>query len=65
MKRKAATLSHAFVTQLSSTIEAITPDWLAQPFVKCVGGSWVIPKGSVDVAQVEKLARAAARLAGN
>lgn len=45
--------------------EASAPEWLAQPFVTCVGGSWVVPKGPVDVARIEKLARAAARLAGN
>ncbi len=38
------------------------PDWLAQPFVKCVGGSWVVPKGPVDPERIEALARAAAAL---
>ncbi|KEQ51496.1 2-dehydro-3-deoxyphosphogluconate aldolase [Sphingobium chlorophenolicum] len=36
--------------------------WLAEPFVKCVGGSWVVPKGPVDAARIEALARAAAVL---
>jgi len=40
------------------------PDWLAQPFVGCVGGSWVVPKGPVDPARVEALARDAASLRG-
>lgn len=44
----------------------ITPenarDWLAQPFVTCVGGSWVVPKGTPDPAAIEALARAAASL---
>ncbi len=39
------------------------PDWLAQPFVGCVGGSWVVPKGPLDPARVEALAREAAALA--
>jgi 2-dehydro-3-deoxyphosphogluconate aldolase/(4S)-4-hydroxy-2-oxoglutarate aldolase len=39
------------------------PKWLAEPFVKCVGGSWVVPKGPVDVAKIEALAREAAALA--
>lgn len=34
-------------------------EWLAQPFVKCVGGSWVVPKGAVDPTAIETLARAA------
>lgn len=38
------------------------PEWLAQPFVKCVGGSWVIPKGPLDMAAIETLARQAAAL---
>lgn len=38
------------------------PKWLAEPFIKCVGGSWVIPKGPLDPAKIEELARAAAAL---
>lgn len=38
------------------------PDWLAQPFVGCVGGSWIVPKGPLDPAKVEALAREAAGL---
>ena len=44
----------------------ITPDtaadWLAESAVKCVGGSWVVPKGPVDSARIEALAREAAAL---
>lgn len=36
--------------------------WLAEPFVKCVGGSWLVPKGPVDPAGIEALARTAAGL---
>jgi 2-dehydro-3-deoxyphosphogluconate aldolase/(4S)-4-hydroxy-2-oxoglutarate aldolase len=38
------------------------PEWLAQPFVSCVGGSWVVPKGTLDTARIEALAREAAAL---
>ncbi|MCW2349489.1 bifunctional 4-hydroxy-2-oxoglutarate aldolase/2-dehydro-3-deoxy-phosphogluconate aldolase [Sphingobium sp. B12D2B] len=41
---------------------ANAPEWLAQPFVGCVGGSWVVPKGPLDPAAVEALAREAATL---
>ena len=41
---------------------ATAPEWLAQPFVGCVGGSWVVPKGPLDPAAVEALAREAAAL---
>lgn len=38
--------------------------WLAEPAVKCVGGSWIVPKGPVDKARIEALAREAASLRG-
>ena len=38
------------------------PEWLAQPSVLCVGGTWVTPKGA-DMAQVHALAQQAATLA--
>lgn len=39
------------------------PDWLALPFVHCVGGSWVAPSGTVDWQVVKEAARCAAELA--
>ncbi|MBX7496866.1 bifunctional 4-hydroxy-2-oxoglutarate aldolase/2-dehydro-3-deoxy-phosphogluconate aldolase [Qipengyuania sp. 6B39] len=39
------------------------PEWLAFDPVLCVGGSWVAPRGPVDEAAVEKLAREAFTLA--
>ena len=39
------------------------PEWLAFDPVLCVGGSWVAPRGAVDEAQVEKVAREAFTLA--
>ncbi len=42
----------------------ITPanatDWLATPGVVCVGGSWLVPAGELDVAAIEARAREAA-----
>jgi 2-dehydro-3-deoxyphosphogluconate aldolase/(4S)-4-hydroxy-2-oxoglutarate aldolase len=38
------------------------PEWLAQDFVTCVGGSWIVPKGPLDVSAIESNARAAASL---
>jgi len=38
------------------------PDWLAEPAIACVGGSWIVPKGAPDVALIEANARAAAAL---
>jgi len=34
-------------------------NWLAEPAVKCVGGSWLVPKGPVNAARIEELAKAA------
>jgi 2-dehydro-3-deoxyphosphogluconate aldolase / (4S)-4-hydroxy-2-oxoglutarate aldolase len=44
---------------------ATAPEWLAHPAVLCVGGSWVVPPGPVDPAQIEALAREAAALPRN
>lgn len=38
------------------------PDWLALPFVRCVGGSWIVPKGPPDLAAIEQAAREACSL---
>ena len=38
------------------------PEWLADPAVLCVGGSWVVPKGENNMAKVGALAKAAAQL---
>lgn len=42
--------------------QASAPDWLALDPVLCVGGSWLVPKGPVDVDAIESLARAASSL---
>jgi 2-dehydro-3-deoxyphosphogluconate aldolase / (4S)-4-hydroxy-2-oxoglutarate aldolase len=38
------------------------PQWLAEPSIACVGGSWIVPKGAPDVELIEANARAAAAL---
>jgi 2-dehydro-3-deoxyphosphogluconate aldolase/(4S)-4-hydroxy-2-oxoglutarate aldolase len=42
--------------------EATAPEWLALEAVLCVGGSWVVPKGTLDPAAVEAAARRARAL---
>lgn len=37
-------------------------EWLAEPSVLCVGGSWVAPRGRADWGEVERIAREACRL---
>lgn len=41
---------------------ATAPDWLAEPAVACVGGSWVAARGETDWAAIEARALAAAGL---
>lgn len=42
---------------------ATAPEWLSFDPVLCVGGSWVVPKGSPDEALIERAASEAAGLA--
>jgi 2-dehydro-3-deoxyphosphogluconate aldolase/(4S)-4-hydroxy-2-oxoglutarate aldolase len=44
--------------------QATAPNWLALDAVLCVGGSWLVGKGTPDRAAIEAAARAAANLAG-
>lgn len=42
--------------------EATAPDWLAKPFIECVGGSWLAARGETDWAAITARAAAAAKL---
>ena len=42
--------------------EGNAPEWLAMDSVLCVGGSWVVPAGKPDTAEITRRARAAAGL---
>lgn len=44
--------------------QTTAPDWLAEPAVRCVGGSWIVGKGVPDESAIEAAARAAAALRG-
>ena len=41
---------------------ATAPEWLAEPCITCVGGSWLAARGETDYAAIEARARAAAVL---
>ncbi|WP_454886300.1 bifunctional 4-hydroxy-2-oxoglutarate aldolase/2-dehydro-3-deoxy-phosphogluconate aldolase [Sphingomonas oryzagri] len=43
------------------TVET-APQWLAEPAVLCVGGSWLVPGGAIDEAAIRQRAEAAAAL---
>ncbi len=62
LKALAAPLHMARFCPTGGITAETAPEWLAQPFVACVGGSWIVPKGPLDPARVEALARAAAAL---
>jgi len=65
LKALAAPLQEARFCPTGGITAESAPRWLAEPFVQCVGGSWVVPKGPIDPARIEALAREAAALTGN
>jgi len=62
LKALAAPFYEARFCPTGGITEASASDWLALPFVKCVGGSWIIPKGPVDPVRIKALAKAACAL---
>ena len=62
LKALAAPLHAARFCPTGGITAQSAPEWLAQPFITCVGGSWVVPKGPVDAQKIEALAREAAAL---
>ncbi len=44
--------------------EATTAEWLAEPSILCVGGSWIVPKGPLDTAAIRATATRAVSLRG-
>ena len=62
LKAISAPLYKARFCPTGGVTEATAPDWLALDAVLCVGGSWIVPAGAPDVAEIERRARAAAAL---
>ncbi|MES2289497.1 MAG: bifunctional 4-hydroxy-2-oxoglutarate aldolase/2-dehydro-3-deoxy-phosphogluconate aldolase [Pseudomonadota bacterium] len=44
--------------------EATAAEWLAEPSILCVGGSWIVPKGPLDTAAISATATRAVSLRG-
>ena len=63
LKALAAPFARCRFCPTGGITEATAPEWLAFDPVLCVGGSWVVPKGSPDPVAIEAAARAAAALA--
>jgi len=59
----AAPLFRARFCPTGGISESNAAEWLALDAVLCVGGSWVVPPGEPDIAEIEQRARAAAGLA--
>lgn len=62
LKAIAAPLYKARFCPTGGITEATAADWLALDAVLCVGGSWVVPAGVPDSAEITRRARAAAQL---
>lgn len=45
--------------------ETTAPEWLAELSIACVGGSWIVSKGPLNLAAIEANARAASALRPN
>jgi 2-dehydro-3-deoxyphosphogluconate aldolase/(4S)-4-hydroxy-2-oxoglutarate aldolase len=62
LKAHAAVFGEVRFCPTGGITEASAPEWLALEAVLCVGGSWVVPKGPLDLEAVEAAARRAAGL---
>lgn len=62
LKALAAPFYQATFCPTGGVTQASAPEWLAIPAVTCVGGSWLVPAGEPDAAEIEARARAAAGL---
>jgi 2-dehydro-3-deoxyphosphogluconate aldolase/(4S)-4-hydroxy-2-oxoglutarate aldolase len=63
LKAIAAPFGMAKFCPTGGVTQASAAEWLALDAVLCVGGSWLVPKGVLDLAAIEVAARAAATLA--
>lgn len=62
LRALAAVFSHVRFCPTGGITAATAPDWLAEPAVACVGGSWLAGRGETDWAAIEARARVAAGL---
>ncbi|UVO53943.1 bifunctional 4-hydroxy-2-oxoglutarate aldolase/2-dehydro-3-deoxy-phosphogluconate aldolase [Sphingomonas sp. SUN039] len=62
LKALAAPFGNVRFCPTGGITEATAPEWLAEEAVLCVGGSWIVPKGAPDTAEIRRRAAAAAAL---
>jgi 2-dehydro-3-deoxyphosphogluconate aldolase/(4S)-4-hydroxy-2-oxoglutarate aldolase len=63
LKALAAPFAMAHFCPTGGISAATAPEWLAEPAVACVGGSWIAARGETDWAAIRGRAAAAAALA--
>jgi 2-dehydro-3-deoxyphosphogluconate aldolase/(4S)-4-hydroxy-2-oxoglutarate aldolase len=63
LKALAAPFGHVRFCPTGGITQATAADWLAEPAVLCVGGSWLVGKGLPDPGAIRAAAADAARLA--
>lgn len=64
LRALAAPFGHARFCPTGGITFETAADWLAEPSVACVGGSWIAPRGLRDWEEVTRRARAAAAFRG-
>ena len=62
LKSLAAVFGQVRFCPTGGITEATAAEWLAEPAIACVGGSWIVPKGAPNTALIEANARAASNL---
>lgn len=63
LKALAAPFHMARFCPTGGITEATAPEWLGVDAILCVGGSWIVPAGEPDIADIQKRATRAAALA--
>lgn len=64
LRALAAPFGHARFCPTGGITLETAADWLAEPAVACVGGSWIAPRGLRDWSEVTRRAQAASALRG-
>ncbi|MDB5687500.1 MAG: 2-dehydro-3-deoxyphosphogluconate aldolase [Rhizorhabdus sp.] len=62
LKALAAPFHMARFCPTGGITEATAPEWLGVDAILCVGGSWIVPAGEPDIADIQKRATRAAAL---
>jgi 2-dehydro-3-deoxyphosphogluconate aldolase / (4S)-4-hydroxy-2-oxoglutarate aldolase len=62
LKSLAAVFGQVRFCPTGGITESTAAEWLAEPAIACVGGSWIVPNGAPNVSLIEANARAASNL---